>query len=78
MINDTKEKIFGNRVVQGYNVVGSKNSYNETDASANEKTIRLFFDKENGRPLDVNLNIQLGMFLGTVEINAKLSAIDWS
>ena len=77
-INDTTQRKFGNRSVDGYDAIATTNTYNETYGAAAETVIRVFFDKLSGRPLEISMNVEAGIFFATVKIGAKISAINWS
>lgn len=78
-VNRTVEKYIGSHLINGFEIVGSRNSYKESDGSASEATIKLFYSDQIPLPLEISLGIEVGSpIFGTVNAKAKLSAIESS
>ena len=78
-VNRTLDKQIANHLVNGYQIIGSRNSYQDTDGTATETTINLFYGKQSPFPLEIRLNQEVGSPLyGTVRVIVKLAVIDFS
>jgi hypothetical protein len=78
-VNRTLEKYIGNHVISGYEITGTRNSYQDTDGTATETTINLFYGKQSPWPLEIRLSMEAGSPLyGTISVIFKLTAIDLS
>lgn len=77
-VNRTLDKYIGTHLVNGFEMGGTRTSYHETDGTAMETSINLFYGKQSGLPLQINLNSELGSpIYGTITLNVKIMAIDF-